>query len=107
MAQVQSTQWARLASFRLTTPSRQGKFEEARQLFDEMPQRDVVSCTFIIAIYLKHKDFPNAEKLFYSIRERNVVSDNAMFPDAEDINSSLITFENLKCKRCFVDQGRR
>ncbi|XP_055822870.1 pentatricopeptide repeat-containing protein At1g09410, mitochondrial-like [Solanum dulcamara] len=58
--------------------SRQGKVEEARQLFDEMPQRDVVSYASMITVYLKHKELPKAERLFYSMPERNVVSDSAM-----------------------------
>ncbi|KAK4374850.1 hypothetical protein RND71_005527 [Anisodus tanguticus] len=32
----------------------------------------------MVTVYLKHKDLPKAERLFYSMPERNIVSDSAM-----------------------------
>ncbi|XP_077222906.1 uncharacterized protein LOC143856539 [Tasmannia lanceolata] len=55
-----------------------GKVKEARKLFDEMRQRDIVSYTSMITVYLKNGDLPNAEKLFQEMPERNVVVDSAM-----------------------------
>ncbi|CAN4113181.1 unnamed protein product [Withania somnifera] len=57
---------------------RKGNVEKARQLFDEMPQRDIVTYGSMITVYLKHNDLPKAERLYYSMPERNVVSDSAM-----------------------------
>ncbi|KAL3755692.1 hypothetical protein ACJRO7_002703 [Eucalyptus globulus] len=41
--------------------------EQARQFFDEMPQRDVVSWTGLLSAYVKSGNHENALQLFYSM----------------------------------------
>eukprot|EP01018_Ginkgo_biloba_P012918 Gb_21949 [translate_table: standard] len=55
-----------------------GSIENARNLFDKMHQRDVVSWTVMIAGYAQNKDTNKALKLFQEMPERNVVSWTAM-----------------------------
>ncbi|KAK6148201.1 hypothetical protein DH2020_019113 [Rehmannia glutinosa] len=59
---------------------RRGKVNAARELFDDMPERDKVSYASMISIYLKHDEFHKAERLFYEIPEgmRSIVADSAM-----------------------------
>lgn len=63
---------------KITSLGRQGKVDEARKVFDEMRQRDVVSYASMISVYIKNKELVKAEKLYCSMPERNVVSDSAM-----------------------------
>eukprot|EP01018_Ginkgo_biloba_P000442 Gb_36920 [translate_table: standard] len=55
-----------------------GNIEKARQVFDGMPQRDVVSWNAMIAAYAQNGHFEEARELFRKIPERNVVSWNGM-----------------------------
>jgi pentatricopeptide repeat protein len=51
-----------------------GSLEDARQLFDKMPQRNVVSWNVMIAGYARNGLCEEALKLFHTMPERNVVS---------------------------------
>ncbi|KAK9268234.1 hypothetical protein L1049_010677 [Liquidambar formosana] len=62
----------------ITNLGRHGKVEEARKLFDEMPQRDIVSYASMITVYLKNNDLPKAEKLFRTMPYRSIVAESAM-----------------------------
>ncbi|KAL5583303.1 hypothetical protein UlMin_015745 [Ulmus minor] len=57
---------------------RLGRVEEARKVFDRMPQRDVFSYASAITVYLKNDNLPNAEKLFWAMPEHSVVAGSAM-----------------------------
>ncbi|CAI9292429.1 unnamed protein product [Lactuca saligna] len=65
-------------NIRLTELGRLGKVHDARKLFDEMPQRDIVSYASMITVYIKNNDLFSAEALFHTIPERNIVADSAM-----------------------------
>ncbi|XP_059643164.1 pentatricopeptide repeat-containing protein At4g02750-like [Cornus florida] len=58
--------------------SRAGKIEAARQLFDTIPNRDVVSWNAIITGYWQNGYFEEAKRLFELMPMRNVVSWNSM-----------------------------
>ncbi|XP_059290112.1 pentatricopeptide repeat-containing protein At1g09410, mitochondrial-like [Lycium ferocissimum] len=84
---------------------RQGKIQESRQLFDKMPQRDVVSYASMITVYLKHKNLPKAEKLFYSMPERNVVSNSAMvhaYAKAGRVNEARRIFDLMPDRNVYA-----
>jgi pentatricopeptide repeat protein len=55
-----------------------GNIEKARDLFDKMPMRSVVSWNAMIAAYAQKGYFKEALKLFKEMPERNVASWNAM-----------------------------
>ncbi|XP_057853249.2 pentatricopeptide repeat-containing protein At3g24000, mitochondrial [Cryptomeria japonica] len=52
--------------------------EDARRVFDEMPQRDVVSWNAMIAGYAKHGSMNAARKLFDEMPERDTLSWNTL-----------------------------
>jgi len=58
--------------------SKCGSVEDAHQVFDKMPERDVVSWTALIAGYAKSASFNEAHSVFEQMPERNVVSWNAI-----------------------------
>ncbi|KAL8223692.1 hypothetical protein R6Q57_019167 [Mikania cordata] len=58
--------------------SRGGDLDSARQLFDKMPERSLVSLTSMITGYVKHGDLVNARALFDAITERDSVCWNVM-----------------------------
>ncbi|CAL9192882.1 pentatricopeptide repeat-containing protein At3g26540 [Musa acuminata AAA Group] len=55
-----------------------GVVQDARQLFDQVPSKDVVSWTSMLSGYATCGRIDEAEKLFDEMPERNVVSWNAM-----------------------------
>ncbi|XP_057826496.2 pentatricopeptide repeat-containing protein At2g13600 [Cryptomeria japonica] len=55
-----------------------GSIQKARELFDKMPQKNVVSWNSMIAGYVQNGDLDEALRFFKEIPERNVVSWNAM-----------------------------
>eukprot|EP01018_Ginkgo_biloba_P025321 Gb_09960 [translate_table: standard] len=54
------------------------RIDNARNMFDKMPERDVVSGTALIAGYAQNDRINEARQLFNKMVERNVVSWNAM-----------------------------
>ncbi|KAK1414325.1 hypothetical protein QVD17_30069 [Tagetes erecta] len=58
--------------------SRCGDLVSARQLFDEMPERSVVTLTSMITGYAQHGDLESARELFDEMTERDSVCWNVM-----------------------------
>ncbi|KAK9011966.1 hypothetical protein V6N11_040037 [Hibiscus sabdariffa] len=63
---------------RIRELSRAGDIKAARQLFDNMPSRDVVSWNSIISAYWQNGYLQEAKKLFCSMPDRNILSWNSM-----------------------------
>ncbi|XP_038994934.1 pentatricopeptide repeat-containing protein At4g02750-like isoform X2 [Hibiscus syriacus] len=63
---------------RIQQLSRAADIKAARQLFDNMPARDVVSWNSIITAYWKNGYLQEAKKLFNSMPGRNILSWNSM-----------------------------
>ncbi|VFQ66621.1 unnamed protein product [Cuscuta campestris] len=55
-----------------------GKINEARQIFDEMPVRSVVSHTSMVSGYARSSSVKAARAMFLGMMEKNVVSWNAL-----------------------------
>ncbi|XP_057863845.1 pentatricopeptide repeat-containing protein At2g13600 isoform X2 [Cryptomeria japonica] len=55
-----------------------GRVDLARQMFDKMPERDVISWTALIAGYAKSANFKEAQEVFDQMPQRNVISWNAI-----------------------------
>lgn len=62
----------------LSAVGRSRGVDEARALFDWMPQRDVVTYASMITLYLHSGDLPQAEALFWRAPARNVVLESSM-----------------------------
>ncbi|OAY84117.1 Pentatricopeptide repeat-containing protein [Ananas comosus] len=56
-----------------------GCLDLARQMFDEMPERDRVSYNSLLDGYVKSGGFDEAERLFWSMPNRSVVSWSTLF----------------------------
>ncbi|KAJ4721681.1 Pentatricopeptide repeat-containing protein [Melia azedarach] len=56
--------------------ARQGQIENARKVFDELPNKTIVSWNSIIAGYFQNKQPVKAQKLFDKMTERNLISWN-------------------------------
>ncbi|KAH9801567.1 pentatricopeptide repeat-containing protein [Citrus sinensis] len=55
-----------------------GQLDPARQVFDQMPQRDLVSWNVMISGYVRNKSLSAARNLFEMMPKRDVVSWNTM-----------------------------
>ncbi|KAF9601352.1 hypothetical protein IFM89_019084 [Coptis chinensis] len=55
-----------------------GFFESGRCVFDEMPERDVISWTSLIVAYAKSGDMEAAAELFNGLSEKDMVAWTAM-----------------------------
>ncbi|XP_021852316.1 pentatricopeptide repeat-containing protein At4g02750 [Spinacia oleracea] len=73
-----STQNVSHCNAQISTLSRAGNVKAARQLFDKMPNRDVITWNALLTGYWKNGAFDQSKKLFMSMPERNVVSWNSM-----------------------------
>ncbi|PKA56656.1 Pentatricopeptide repeat-containing protein [Apostasia shenzhenica] len=70
----------------------------ARQLFDEMPERDVVSWNSILCAYLTREDIEQAIQLFDSMPVRNIVSWNSIISalsKSGDMASARSMFDSM------------
>ncbi|KAL6897358.1 hypothetical protein ACP4OV_007054 [Aristida adscensionis] len=75
-----------------------GDVGAARQVFDEMVDRDVVSWNSIVGVYLSSGDAPGAMELFEAMPERNVVSWNTVvagFTRVGDMVSARAVFDRM------------
>ncbi|XP_012091194.1 pentatricopeptide repeat-containing protein At4g02750 isoform X1 [Jatropha curcas] len=83
---------------KISNLGRHGKVKDARKLFDEMPQRDIVSYASMITVYLKNNNLPQAEMLFRAMPERNMVADSAMisgYVKAGQIDKAREVFDHM------------
>ncbi|KAM7274889.1 hypothetical protein ACFE04_016755 [Oxalis oulophora] len=81
--------------------SRAGNIQAARQLFDKMPDKDVVSWNAIITSYWKNGNLEESKKLFDSMPARNVVSWNSMIAahiHHGNIDKAFRYFEVMPCR---------
>ncbi|XP_065869746.1 pentatricopeptide repeat-containing protein At1g09410, mitochondrial-like [Euphorbia lathyris] len=91
-------------NIRISNLGRQGKLNEARKVFDEMPQRDIVSYASMITVYLKNNDLPQAERLFGEIPESNVIAESAMvsgYVKAGKIDKAREVFDKMSKRNVF------
>ncbi|XP_050370298.1 pentatricopeptide repeat-containing protein At1g62260, mitochondrial [Argentina anserina] len=63
---------------RISLLIRMGQIEQAREAFDEMKQRNIVTWNSMITGYVKRREMAKARKLFDEMLERDVVSWNLM-----------------------------
>ncbi|EOX97561.1 hypothetical protein QUC31_015627 [Theobroma cacao] len=61
---------------RLSHLIRTGKLNEAKSVFDQMPQRDTVTWNSMISGYVKRREIAKARKLFDEMPKRDIVSWN-------------------------------
>ncbi|CAA7401637.1 unnamed protein product [Spirodela intermedia] len=66
------------ANVKINRLVRDGKIDAARKLFDEMPERDVVSWNTMIAAHYRRSDFDKSKRLFQLMPEKSIVSWNSM-----------------------------
>ncbi|KAL5994541.1 hypothetical protein ACLOJK_024594 [Asimina triloba] len=77
------------------------KIVESRRVFEEMPERDIVSWTAMISTYCKMGDLNSAKKLFEDMPERSTVSWNTMiagYASLVDCESAAMLFGQMPCK---------
>eukprot|EP01018_Ginkgo_biloba_P008466 Gb_26314 [translate_table: standard] len=75
-----------------------GSIEDARHVFDEMPERNEVSWTAMISGYIQNGFVDEALKLFERMPERNVISWTAMvagYAQSGCVNEALRLFQNM------------
>ncbi|KAJ4965590.1 hypothetical protein NE237_017439 [Protea cynaroides] len=71
------------------------------RVFEEMPERDVVSWNSMIGAYLTHGDTESAIKLFGSMPHRNIVSWNSLvsgLAKSGEMESAQLIFERMPIK---------
>ncbi|XP_077241990.1 basic helix loop helix DNA-binding superfamily protein [Tasmannia lanceolata] len=78
-----------------------GKVVESRKVFDEMPERDVVSWTTMISGHAQFGDLNSARRLFDEMPERNAVSWNTLiagYARSGDVKTAALLFDQMPCK---------
>ncbi|KAH7866203.1 hypothetical protein Vadar_017031 [Vaccinium darrowii] len=70
-----------------------GALKDARKVFDEMPEKNVVSWTSVIAGYTQHGQETEAVKLFSTMRQTGVMPDQFTFGNVIRACSSLSATE--------------
>lgn len=81
-----------------------GKVKDARNLFDDMPQRDGVSYASMINVYLKNDDLLNAERLFQAMPTSNIVAESAMisgYVKASRIVEARQVFDHMETRNVY------
>ncbi|XP_010268183.1 PREDICTED: putative pentatricopeptide repeat-containing protein At5g59200, chloroplastic [Nelumbo nucifera] len=76
-----------------------GEFRDARQVFDEMPEGDVVASTVMISCYVNHGLINDAYALFYQVPVKDTVCWTAMidgFVRNGEMNKALELFREMQ-----------
>ncbi|EFJ20006.1 hypothetical protein SELMODRAFT_109921 [Selaginella moellendorffii] len=63
----------------ITALSRAGHLDRAKDLFDRMPEHDLVSWNAMLAAFAEHGHLRDAQDLFQAMRERNLISCDTSF----------------------------
>lgn len=77
------------------------RIKDARKVFNEMPERDVVAWTAMISGYARVGDLNSAERLFHEMPERSTVTWNTMvasYVRSGDIESAASLFNQMPSK---------
>ncbi|ONK82024.1 uncharacterized protein A4U43_C01F35350 [Asparagus officinalis] len=83
---------------------RQGNFGEARNLFDEMPERNLITYSTMINLYIKNGDLLKAESLYTQLPKSNVVVDSVMIDGlskAGRIDDAQRLFDSMSSRNVF------
>ncbi|KAM0942534.1 putative tetratricopeptide-like helical domain superfamily [Dioscorea sansibarensis] len=94
----------RRGNSRLSSLGRSRDAASARQLFDRMPHRDVVTYSSMISIYLKEGEILEAERLFGEMPERNVVVESAMidgYGKVGRIDDARVLFDQMPVRNVY------
>ncbi|KAL2491226.1 Pentatricopeptide repeat-containing protein [Abeliophyllum distichum] len=78
-----------------------GRLEDARNMFDESAQRDVICCNAMIDGYMKSHAVKSARELFEDMKEKNIGSWNTMitgFANNEQIEEAKKYFDEMPKK---------
>ncbi|CAL0307197.1 unnamed protein product [Lupinus luteus] len=84
-----------------------GGVEKARQVFDNMSQRSIVSWNSILAGYIRCCDFDGARRVFDEMPSRNVVSWTTMIAGCAQngqCKQALLLFSEMRRARVELDQ---
>lgn len=91
---------------RISQLIRTGRVSEAREVFDMMENRNVVTWNSMIGGYVKRREVVKARKLFDEMPERDVVSWNLMisgymsYQDGKDIEEGRKLFDEMPERDC-------
>ncbi|KAH9313012.1 hypothetical protein KI387_028047 [Taxus chinensis] len=77
-----------------------GYIEDARKVFDNMPDRTVVASTAMVSGYARNERVEEASELFWRMPERNVVSWNAMIAGYAQTGHNEEAVELFSRMRC-------
>ncbi|GAB4837931.1 hypothetical protein Ancab_027459 [Ancistrocladus abbreviatus] len=87
-----------------------GLIHEARQVFEEMPERNVFTWNTIIAAHVKNNDLEQAEALFNSSHHRDLVTFNSMLAGYVDVDGyeidALKLFVEMQASDTGIDENR-
>eukprot|EP00249_Psilotum_nudum_P023046 c28733_g2_i1 orf=69-1232(+) len=73
-----------------------GSIERARQVFDRMPRRDVVSWTAMVTAHAQHRNGEESLRLFWEMEQEHVKPDPVTFVSILKVCSSLLALEQGK-----------
>jgi pentatricopeptide repeat protein len=77
-----------------------GSIDDARKVFNKMPEQNVVASTAMVTGYVKNERVEEASELFWRMPERNVISWNAMiagYAQNGHNEEALELFSQMRC----------
>lgn len=80
----------------LITYARWNREQYAREVFDEMPQRDLVSWNALLTGYAKHGSAERALTVFYEMHQASIRMDHFTFGSAFRVCTSLVAIDQGK-----------